>query len=51
MTPMNRTEKQIAAGVVIFSIIIIYLITNEVIECNNAGGILVRGVFWFECMR
>ena len=45
---MNKVEKLLVAGVIIFIVMVVDIVVMEISGCD---GTLVRGLFWLECIE
>jgi hypothetical protein len=48
---MTRAEVLRLAVVAVFALVAVGLTIRESASCHNAGGTLVRGVVWLECIQ
>ena len=48
---MGKAADKVMCVVVVFAIIVFAIILTEHNNCRDDGGTLVRGVWWFECIK
>ena len=47
---MSKSDKGLLAVVFIALLAVAAIIYIDAYNCMDSGGILVRGIFWFECI-
>lgn len=47
---IETKEKIFDVALIVITLLVLSVITGMWKECSDAGGIFVRGLFWFECL-
>ena len=48
---MNKIDSALVIATVIFCVAVAIGVYSQYRDCESAGGILVRGLFLYECIR
>ena len=48
---MNKLESALVIAFMIFCVIVAIGVYSQYKECTSGGGVLVRGLFGYECIR